>query len=100
MRGRADGRCRQLGARALGAGARGCAAAGAAAGETSGCAGVQGRAGCVPTRQPCAATLPGGSATTRPRAHGLCAQAGPAGPVLVLVHLAWFSTWFLTRYFS
>ena len=37
--------------------------------------------------------------TTRPRARGLCAQAGPAGPVLVLVHLAQFSTWFFDSVF-
>ena len=34
--------------------------------------------------------------TTRPRARGLGAQAGP---VLVLVHLAWFSTWFFDLVF-
>ena len=69
--------------------------------------GRAGAAGCAATRQPCAVTRPGGLGhdtarppRTRPRARGLCAQAGPAGPVLVLVHLAWFSTWFLTRYFS
>ena len=37
--------------------------------------------------------------TTRLRARGLCAQAGPAGPVLVLVHLAQFSTWFFDSVF-
>ena len=33
------------------------------------------------------------------QARGLCAQAVPAGPVLVLVHLAWFSTWFFDSVF-
>ena len=59
-----------MGAGALGgtgAGARSALANGrTTVGGTSGCAGVQGRAGCATTRQPCAATRPGGSATTRP----------------------------------
>ena len=37
--------------------------------------------------------------TTRPRARSLCSQAGPAGPVLVVVHLARFSTWFFDSVF-
>ena len=78
-----DGRAVPQAAWALGgtgAAARGVGARGrAAAGWTSGCAGVQGRAGC-------AATRPGGSAMTRPRARGLCAQAGPAGPGWGFVH--------------
>ena len=50
-----------------GAGARGAEACGrATAGGASGCPGVQGRAGCAATRQPCVATRSGGSATTRP----------------------------------
>ena len=56
------------------------------------------------TRQPGAAIWPGASTTTRPgpatigptlRTPGRAWV--PAGPVLVLVHLACFSTWFLTR---
>ena len=37
--------------------------------------------------------------TTRPRACGLYTQAGPARPVLVLMHLAQFSTWFFDSVF-
>ena len=83
-----------------GARARERAAANAAAGETSGCTGVQGRAGCTATRQPCAATRPGGSATTRPRARRLCAQAGPIGPGWGFVHSDSVFGTGLTRYFS
>ena len=63
----------------------------------SGCAGVQGRVGCAATRQPCAATRPGGSATTRPGRprHGheraACARRlGQLGQVRVLCTLTQF----------
>ena len=100
VHGRVDRRYKQLGERVWGARERERAAANAAAGETSGSTGVQGRAGCTATWQPCAATRPGGSATTRPRARRLCAQAGPAGPGWGFVHSDSVFGTGLTRYFS
>ena len=67
---------------------------------------AEGTRGARQERQACgregarsATTLLGGPATTRPHARGLCAQARPAGLVLVLVHLGWFSTWFFDSVF-
>ena len=94
------------GAGRAGAGRWHAARAGARqAGESAGRA-AGGTQGARQERQACgregarsATTLPGGPATTRPHARGLCAQARPAGLVLVLVHLGWFSTWFFDSVF-
>ena len=65
--GRAAGAGVGAGARRARAQARGAHERGTAAtGGANGRAGLQGRASCAATRQPCATTRPGGSATTRP----------------------------------